>query len=85
MKFWPQLLGSAESNDRLSGESLRNARNRRVTIGSQEGYGTSAVLPERGIYLTSAVYRPILQVYFHKWLLATEIWYVFCIELLYIL
>jgi len=55
-------LSCVEANDRLSGESLRSARNRRSSNVSQEGYGTSAVLPERGIYLTSAVYRPILQV-----------------------
>jgi hypothetical protein len=56
------VLDCVEANDRLSGESLRSARNRRSSNVSQEGYGTSAVLPERGIYLTSAVYRPILQV-----------------------
>lgn len=54
-------MGYAEANDRLSGEGLRSTRNRRTSNASQEGYGTSAVLPERGIYLTSAVYRPILQ------------------------
>ncbi|KAK9742708.1 hypothetical protein RND81_03G192600 [Saponaria officinalis] len=28
---------------------------------SQEGYGSAAVLPEEGIYLAAAVYRPVLQ------------------------
>ena len=28
----------------------------------QEGYGSAAVLPEQGIYLTASVYRPVLQV-----------------------
>ncbi|RWV86081.1 hypothetical protein GW17_00052069 [Ensete ventricosum] len=28
----------------------------------QEGYGTSAVLPDQGIYLAASVYRPVLQV-----------------------
>lgn len=59
-------LGCVEANDRLNGDSLRSARNRRSSNISQEGYGTSAVLPERGIYLTSAVYRPILQVSFSQ-------------------
>ncbi|OVA17997.1 Sec8 exocyst complex component specific domain [Macleaya cordata] len=27
----------------------------------QEGYGTAAVLPEQGIYLAAAIYRPVLQ------------------------
>ncbi|KAG0614993.1 hypothetical protein M758_5G006700 [Ceratodon purpureus] len=60
-RFTDTVLSLPEANDRLSGESLRSARNRRSSNVSQEGYGTSAVLPERGIYLTSAVYRPILQ------------------------
>jgi len=29
---------------------------------SKEGYGSAAVLPEEGIYLAAAVYRPVLQV-----------------------
>lgn len=28
----------------------------------QEGYGTSAVLPEQGIYLAASIYRPVIQV-----------------------
>lgn len=28
----------------------------------QEGYGTSAVLPDQGIYLAASVYRPVVQV-----------------------
>ncbi|XP_031492110.1 exocyst complex component SEC8 isoform X2 [Nymphaea colorata] len=28
---------------------------------TQEGYGTSAILPEQGIYLVSSIYRPVLQ------------------------
>ncbi|CAN6477582.1 unnamed protein product [Victoria cruziana] len=32
---------------------------RNTTI--QEGYGTSAILPEQGIYLVSSIYRPVLQ------------------------
>ncbi|WMV53419.1 hypothetical protein MTR67_046804 [Solanum verrucosum] len=27
----------------------------------QEGYGTSAILPEQGIYLAASIYRPVLQ------------------------
>lgn len=28
----------------------------------QEGYGTSTILPEQGIYLAASLYRPVLQV-----------------------
>lgn len=43
------------------GDGIRQLHSRRNPGGSQEGYGTGAVLPERGIYLIAAVYRPILQ------------------------
>eukprot|EP00249_Psilotum_nudum_P022594 c28576_g1_i2 orf=370-3636(+) len=43
------------------GDGLRQARNKRNTAVAQEGYGTGAVLSERGIYLTPCVYRPVLQ------------------------
>lgn len=43
------------------GDGLRQLHSRRNAGGVQEGYGTGAVLPERGIYLITAVYRPILQ------------------------
>ncbi|CAL9185668.1 unnamed protein product, partial [Musa hybrid cultivar] len=33
----------------------------RVPSAQQEGYGTSAVLPDQGIYLAASVYRPVLQ------------------------
>ncbi|KAH7315642.1 hypothetical protein KP509_21G058500 [Ceratopteris richardii] len=42
-------------------DGVRQAVSRRNPAGSQEGYGTGAVLAERGIYLIAAVYRPILQ------------------------
>lgn len=45
----------------LGGDGLFHSRNRRQVLLGQEGYGTAAVLPERGIYLTSACYRPVLQ------------------------
>ncbi|KNA21328.1 hypothetical protein SOVF_044280 isoform A [Spinacia oleracea] len=35
--------------------------NKKAQGASQEGYGSAAVLPEEGIYLTAAVYRPVLQ------------------------
>ncbi|XP_074263110.1 exocyst complex component SEC8-like [Silene latifolia] len=35
--------------------------NKKAQNTSQEGYGSAAVLPEEGIYLTAAVYRPVLQ------------------------
>lgn len=43
------------------GDGIRQVHSRRNTSGSQEGYGTGAVLSERGIYLIAAVYRPILE------------------------
>ncbi|KAH9627499.1 hypothetical protein KSS87_006190 [Heliosperma pusillum] len=35
--------------------------NKKAQNTSQEGYGSAAVLPEEGIYLAAAVYRPVLQ------------------------
>ncbi|KAG9441780.1 hypothetical protein H6P81_017634 [Aristolochia fimbriata] len=35
--------------------------NKRSSNVAQEGYGTSAVLPELGIYLAASVYRPVIQ------------------------
>ncbi|XP_074280068.1 exocyst complex component SEC8-like [Silene latifolia] len=35
--------------------------NKKAQNMSQEGYGSAAVLPEEGIYLAAAVYRPVLQ------------------------
>ncbi len=73
--FWcivvqkPDFFGSwaivlAGQTDSLTADTLLHGLNRRKSPpGSQEGYGTAAVLSERGIYLTSAVYRPVLQVY----------------------
>jgi hypothetical protein len=65
----PDFFGSwaivlAGQTDSLTADTLLHGLNRRKSPpGSQEGYGTAAVLSERGIYLTSAVYRPVLQVY----------------------
>ncbi|XP_057531492.1 exocyst complex component SEC8 [Amaranthus tricolor] len=35
--------------------------NKKAQSTSQEGYGSASVLPEEGIYLAAAVYRPVLQ------------------------
>jgi len=43
------------------GDGIRQGRGRRSSTVAQEGYGTGTVLPEQGIYLTSSVYRPVLQ------------------------
>lgn len=43
------------------GDVIRQGRGRRSSTVAQEGYGTGTVLPEQGIYLTSSVYRPVLQ------------------------
>ncbi|OWM87609.1 hypothetical protein CDL15_Pgr022722 [Punica granatum] len=40
---------------------IRQGWNRRSSNVLQEGYGSAAVLPEQGIYLTASVYRPVLQ------------------------
>jgi hypothetical protein len=79
--FWcivlqkPDFFGSwaivlAGQTDSLTADTLLHGLNRRKSpLGSQEGYGTAAVLSERGIYLTSAVYRPVLQVCTKPWTL----------------
>jgi hypothetical protein len=57
-------LKSSDSgqSELISNDSFRHGRNRKSTPASQKGYGTGAVLSERGIYLTSAIYRPVLEV-----------------------
>ncbi|VFQ92601.1 unnamed protein product [Cuscuta campestris] len=40
---------------------VRQGWNRRVANVHNEGYGTTAILPELGIYLAASVYRPVLQ------------------------
>jgi len=60
-RFTDTVLTPPGQGELVRSDSLRHGRNRRNTPASQEGYGTGAVLAERGIYLTSAVYRPVLQ------------------------
>jgi exocyst complex component 4 len=61
-RFTDTILASPGQTDSLTADTLLHGLNRRKSPpGSQEGYGTAAVLSERGIYLTSAVYRPVLQ------------------------
>lgn len=64
---------NAGQSELVRSDSLRHGRNRRNTLASQEGYGTGAVLAERGIYLTSVVYRPVLQVLIYD-MVATHTW-----------
>ncbi|KAL2892662.1 Exocyst complex component SEC8 [Bienertia sinuspersici] len=45
---------------RLAGKAVQSW-NKKTQGMSQEGYGSAAVLPEEGIYLAAAVYRPVLQ------------------------
>ncbi|XP_022134188.1 exocyst complex component SEC8 [Momordica charantia] len=40
---------------------IRHGWSRKGPSASQEGYGSAAVLPEQGIYLAAAIYRPVLQ------------------------
>ncbi|XP_031105855.1 exocyst complex component SEC8 [Ipomoea triloba] len=40
---------------------IRQGWNRRGANVLKEGYGTTAILPEQGIYLAASVYRPVLQ------------------------
>ncbi|CAM6126948.1 unnamed protein product [Calypogeia fissa] len=61
-RFTDTILQSPGGNDRLNQiMGSQSGRNRHKATAAQEGYGTGSVLPERGIYLTSAVYRPVLQ------------------------
>ncbi|BBN15064.1 exocyst complex component 4 [Marchantia polymorpha subsp. ruderalis] len=61
-RFTDTILTLPAGNDRMNQiMGSQGGRNRRITAAAQEGYGTGSVLPERGIYLTSAVYRPVLQ------------------------
>lgn len=46
----------------LGSDLIRQGWSRRSSNALQEGYGSAAVLPEQGIYLTASVYRPVLQV-----------------------
>ncbi|XP_065861564.1 exocyst complex component SEC8 [Euphorbia lathyris] len=43
------------------GDLISKGWNRRGPNVLQEGYGSTAVLPEQGIYLAASVYRPVLQ------------------------
>lgn len=56
------VAGAGESLSSTLGVdgTFHNSKKRGTTL-AQEGYGTAAVLSERGIYLTSACYRPVLQ------------------------
>ncbi|KAL9261525.1 Exocyst complex component SEC8-like protein, partial [Drosera capensis] len=40
---------------------IRQGWSKKGSSMSQEGYGSAAVLPEQGIYLAAAVYRPVVQ------------------------
>ncbi|GAB2234409.1 hypothetical protein Drorol1_Dr00003661 [Drosera rotundifolia] len=40
---------------------IRQGWSKKVSSTSQEGYGSAAVLPDQGIYLAAAVYRPVVQ------------------------
>lgn len=46
----------------LGGDLIRQGWSRRGSNMLQEGYGSAAVLPEQGIYLTASIYRPVLLV-----------------------
>ncbi|XP_024372095.1 exocyst complex component SEC8 isoform X2 [Physcomitrium patens] len=60
-RFTDTILTPPGQTELKSSGSLRRGHNRKRLPASQDGYGTGAVLSERGIYLTSAIYRPILQ------------------------
>ncbi|XP_024391449.1 exocyst complex component SEC8 isoform X3 [Physcomitrium patens] len=59
-RFSDTVLTPPGQSELVSCDS-RHSRNRKSMPALQKGYGTGAVLSERGIYLTSAIYRPILQ------------------------
>ncbi|KAL3692079.1 hypothetical protein R1sor_005730 [Riccia sorocarpa] len=58
-RFTDTILTVPAGSNQVIGS--QGGRNKRITAAANEGYGTGSVLPERGIYLTSAVYRPVLQ------------------------
>ncbi|KAG0618847.1 hypothetical protein M758_4G095100 [Ceratodon purpureus] len=60
-RFSDTILTPPGQSELISSDGFRHGRNRKSTPSSQKGYGTGAVLSERGIYLTSAIYRPVLQ------------------------
>ncbi|KAL2621943.1 hypothetical protein R1flu_002148 [Riccia fluitans] len=61
-RFTDTILTVPAGNDRVNQVmGSQGGRNKRITAAANEGYGTGSVLPERGIYLTSAIYRPVLQ------------------------
>lgn len=43
------------------GDGALQSRSRRASATGQETYETELVLPERGVYLAAAVYRPVVQ------------------------
>ncbi|XP_068645961.1 exocyst complex component SEC8 isoform X2 [Aristolochia californica] len=51
----------AAASTRSPGGDMIRGWNKRSSNVAQEGYGTSAVLPELGIYLAASVYRPVIQ------------------------
>eukprot|EP00897_Mesotaenium_endlicherianum_P010606 jgi/Mesen1/9574/ME000065S09000 len=53
--------GGEGAGGTLGGDGLFHTRAKRGAVLGQEGFGTSTALPDRGIYLTSACYRPVLQ------------------------
>lgn len=43
------------------GDGALQSRSRRASATGQETYETELVLPERGVYLAAAAYRPVVQ------------------------
>eukprot|EP00252_Welwitschia_mirabilis_P017692 TRINITY_DN3918_c0_g1_i1.p1 TRINITY_DN3918_c0_g1~~TRINITY_DN3918_c0_g1_i1.p1 ORF type:complete len:1073 (-),score=266.71 TRINITY_DN3918_c0_g1_i1:331-3549(-) len=56
-RFTDTMLSTPSSG----GDGILQSRNRRNPTIGHEGYGTGMVLQEQGIYLTAAVYKPVLQ------------------------
>lgn len=57
-----QLIANCKT-DGLEADLIFQGWNKKGTNVSSEGYGTASVLPEQGIYLVAAVYRPVVQVF----------------------
>ncbi|KAK4756090.1 hypothetical protein SAY87_009847 [Trapa incisa] len=61
LTFAFRFTDTALSAPSQGSDLIRQGWNRRSSNTLQEGYGSAAVLPEQGIYLTASVYRPVLQ------------------------
>lgn len=60
LTFAFRFTDATASAPNQGGDLIRQGWSRRGSNMLQEGYGSAAVLPEQGIYLTASIYRPVL-------------------------